>query len=143
MLSRPEDPPPLEETHVGRGTRASPRKHRPENLWGGTGNGIFGVIGLVSCAVGGTSISQWQRGQFLYNQLVERANAALQDGGCIRAMLWYQGESDANDTSSAGSYGARLRQFFSDIRLDLDSALLPIVQVCTYTLIISFSINFP
>ncbi|GFQ06337.1 probable carbohydrate esterase at4g34215 [Phtheirospermum japonicum] len=44
-------------------------------------------------------------------------------------MLWYQGESDANDTASAGSYGARLRQFFYDIRLSLDSPLLPIVQV--------------
>ncbi|GFQ02740.1 probable carbohydrate esterase at4g34215, partial [Phtheirospermum japonicum] len=92
-----------------------------------------GVIGLVPCAAGGTSTSKWQRGQFLYNQLVERSNAALQDGGCIRAMLWYQGERDANDTSSAGSYGARLRQFFSDIRLDLGSTLLPIVQVALAT----------
>ncbi|KAL6552138.1 hypothetical protein OROGR_008292 [Orobanche gracilis] len=88
-----------------------------------------GVIGLVPCAVGGTSISQWQRGGFLYDQLLKRANAALQDGGPIRAMLWYQGESDSNDTMSAETYGNSLKQFFCDLRLDLASPLLPIVQV--------------
>ncbi|KAL6518578.1 hypothetical protein OROGR_019080 [Orobanche gracilis] len=88
-----------------------------------------GVIGLVPCAVGGTSISQWQRGGFLYDRLLMRANAALQDGGTIRAMLWYQGESDSNDTTSAEMYGTRLEQFFCDLWLDLASPLLPIVQV--------------
>ncbi|KAL6583052.1 hypothetical protein OROMI_005130 [Orobanche minor] len=88
-----------------------------------------GVIGLVPCAVGGTSIAQWQRGGFLYDQLLKRANAALQDGGPIRAMLWYQGESDSNDTTSAETYRTSLKQFFCDLRLDLASPLLPIVQV--------------
>ncbi|KAG5542079.1 hypothetical protein RHGRI_021809 [Rhododendron griersonianum] len=33
------------------------------------------VVGLVPCAVGGTKISQWARGTFLYDQLVALARA--------------------------------------------------------------------
>ncbi|CAA2990177.1 Hypothetical predicted protein [Olea europaea subsp. europaea] len=36
---------------------------------------------------------QWKRGSELYNRLLTRAYAALQDGGKIRAILWYQGET--------------------------------------------------
>ncbi|GMP99436.1 hypothetical protein CsSME_00046906 [Camellia sinensis var. sinensis] len=53
---------------------------------------IGGVVGLVPCAIGGTKISEWGRGTHLYNQLVSRASAALQDSGSIQALLWYQGE---------------------------------------------------
>nr|GMD79330.1 probable carbohydrate esterase At4g34215 [Ipomoea batatas] len=55
----------------------------------------LGVIGLVPCAIGGTSITQWSRGAPLYNKTLERAAAALRDGGKIQALLWYQGELEA------------------------------------------------
>ncbi|KAL0458202.1 UNVERIFIED_CONTAM: putative carbohydrate esterase [Sesamum latifolium] len=50
----------------------------------------IGEIGLVPCAIGGTQISEWRRGGPLYEQLLSRAHAALQGGGIIRAILWYQ-----------------------------------------------------
>ena len=92
----------------------------------------FGVIGLVPCAIGGTSISEWGRGTFLYKRLLRRAQAALQDGGTIQALLWYQGEADTVNKADADSYQAKLERFFSDVREDLKSPMLPIIQVRTY-----------
>ncbi|CAL5349287.1 unnamed protein product [Camellia sinensis] len=90
---------------------------------------IGGVVGLVPCAIGGTKISEWARGTYLYNQLVSRASAALQDGGgSIQAVLWYQGESDTVNPDDAALYKGRLERFFMDLRADLQSPLLPIVQ---------------
>ncbi|CAI9757897.1 unnamed protein product [Fraxinus pennsylvanica] len=92
-------------------------------------NPSLGLIGLVPCAVGATSIDEWKRGSFLYNQLLKRAEAALQDGGQIRALLWYQGENDTVNKLDAELYKMRLKEFFIDIRADLASPTLPIVQV--------------
>jgi hypothetical protein len=89
----------------------------------------FGVIGLVPCAIGGTSISEWGKGTLYYKQLVRRAQAALQDGGTIQALLWYQGESDTVTKEGADSYKAKLETFFLDVREDLKSPILPIIQV--------------
>ncbi|KAI8548642.1 hypothetical protein RHMOL_Rhmol07G0289900 [Rhododendron molle] len=89
----------------------------------------LGVVGLVPCAIGGTKISQWVRGSFLYDQLVRRADAAARGGGKIQAMLWYQGESDTVDEEDAESYKGRLEKFFEDLRSDLQFPSLPIIQV--------------
>ncbi|KAG6672059.1 hypothetical protein I3842_16G038600 [Carya illinoinensis] len=89
----------------------------------------FGVIGLVPCAVGGTKIEKWQKGTILYNQLVDRARAARQyTSGNIRALLWYQGESDCGERDSR-LYMGRLERFFNNLRHDLDSPDLPILLV--------------
>ncbi|XP_022849826.1 probable carbohydrate esterase At4g34215 [Olea europaea var. sylvestris] len=83
------------------------------------GDHCIGVIGLVPCAIGG----KW--GSHLYKQLLKRANAALQDGGKIRAILWCKGESDSLDEISATMYKMRLIEFFLHIRGDLASPALP------------------
>lgn len=90
---------------------------------------IFNNIGLVPAAVGGTTIGQWQRGHCLYNRFLARAEAAVLRGGIIRAMLWYQGESDTATPQDAIMYKTRLEQFFTDIRSDLLLPSLPIIQV--------------
>ncbi|KAK4274655.1 hypothetical protein QN277_017846 [Acacia crassicarpa] len=88
-----------------------------------------GVVGLVPCAIGGTNISEWERGRELYTHMMRRAQASVRDGGTISALLWYQGESDTLNVADAQSYGSRLRKFFSHVRADLQSPLLPIIQV--------------
>ncbi|KAG2663581.1 hypothetical protein I3760_16G038400 [Carya illinoinensis] len=88
----------------------------------------LGVIGLVPCAIGGTKIEKWQKGTTLYNQLVDRARAARESGGNIRALLWYQGESDCGEQDSM-LYKGRLEKFFNDVRQDLNSPDLPIILV--------------
>ncbi|XP_019237470.1 PREDICTED: probable carbohydrate esterase At4g34215 [Nicotiana attenuata] len=84
----------------------------------------FGIIGLVPCAAGGTSIDKW-----LYNEMVKRARIAVHGGGTIRAILWYQGERDTLTWEEAKSYKSKLEKLFQDLRSDLNSPLLPIFQV--------------
>ncbi|KAJ0500320.1 putative acetylxylan esterase [Helianthus annuus] len=90
----------------------------------------LGPLGLVPCAVGGprgTSISEWGRGTFLYKQLLMRAKVARRDGGSIRGMLWYQGESDTVSEVDARMYKIRLVNLFRNLRADLGTPSLPIV----------------
>ncbi|XP_027092385.1 probable carbohydrate esterase At4g34215 [Coffea arabica] len=93
------------------------------------GDPSSGYIGLVPCAVGGTNISQWARGTDLYNQLIRRARAAVQSGGIIRALLWYQGESDTVSFEDARRYKSNLQRFLTDVRSGLQSPILPVFQV--------------
>ncbi|KAM0025071.1 putative sialate O-acetylesterase domain, SGNH hydrolase superfamily [Helianthus debilis subsp. tardiflorus] len=89
---------------------------------------IVGVIDLVPCAVGGTAIKEWDKGQKLYEDMVRRARAAVSSGGEIKAMLWYQGESDATE-ADAGLYKVRMENLIHNIRSDLGLPSLPIIQV--------------
>ncbi|KAI7984758.1 putative carbohydrate esterase [Camellia lanceoleosa] len=89
----------------------------------------MGVTWLVQPCKG-TKISEWGRGTYLYNQLLRKASAALQNGGgSIQAVLWYQGESDTVNLQDAALYKGRLGKFFMDLHADLQSPLLPIIQV--------------
>ncbi|XP_049378796.1 probable carbohydrate esterase At4g34215 [Solanum stenotomum] len=91
---------------------------------------FLGEVGLVPCAMAGNRISQWQKGTFLYNQLVMRAKAAaVQECGVTRAMLWYQGESDTTLLSNANAYKGKMQQFFTDLRSDVGIPDLLIIQV--------------
>ncbi|GLU04215.1 hypothetical protein SLE2022_213740 [Rubroshorea leprosula] len=89
----------------------------------------FGTVGLVPCAIGGTKISQWQKGESFYQQLMRRATTAVQGRGVYAAMLWYQGESDTSIKEDAELYKGRLTKFFTDFRSDLQAPSLPIFQV--------------
>lgn len=97
----------------------------------------IGLIGLVPCAIGGTNITQWARGGWLYNEMIRRTKVALQGGGTLRGMLWYQGESDAVDLEDAKLYKGRLIKFFKNVRKDLELPKLPIFQVIKMILICS------
>ncbi|CAI9781859.1 unnamed protein product [Fraxinus pennsylvanica] len=88
-----------------------------------------GVIGLVPCAVGGTRIKQWARGTHLYENMVRRARAAAAQGSEIKAMLWYQGESDTTSLDNAASYKENIEKLIHNVRADLHLPSLPIIQV--------------
>ncbi|KAH6782248.1 carbohydrate esterase [Perilla frutescens var. frutescens] len=89
----------------------------------------IGVIGLVPCAIGGTKISEWARGSKLYNDMMKRTKAALKDGGTLRGLMWFQGESDTSDLHDAESYKIKFEQFIDDVRVELQMPTLPVVQV--------------
>ncbi len=83
------------------------------------------VIGLVSCAVGGTPLSRWLKGGDLYSNAVVRAKLAMHDG-TLKGILWHQGESDSKP-GVAETYGARLGGMISDFRADIGLPELPFV----------------
>eukprot|EP00252_Welwitschia_mirabilis_P024764 TRINITY_DN7458_c0_g1_i3.p1 TRINITY_DN7458_c0_g1~~TRINITY_DN7458_c0_g1_i3.p1 ORF type:complete len:244 (-),score=36.42 TRINITY_DN7458_c0_g1_i3:55-786(-) len=85
-------------------------------------------IGLVPCAIGGTAIREWERGSLLYNNMISRTNEALKNG-VLRAILWYQGESDTLSEDTANSYKENLEKLICDIRSDLKQPNLLFIQV--------------
>lgn len=89
----------------------------------------IGVVGLVPCAVGGTKISKWAQGTRLYNQLVSRANESVRYGGRIRAILWYQGESDTVWRKDAEAYKGKMEGLIGSLRRDLNIPNIPVIQV--------------
>ena len=119
---------------VGVVTRSIPNRARTES---GVGPGIpFALkmlkvdtnitIGLVPCAVGGTSLNRWGKGADLYKKAVSRAKLAAQTG-MVTGVLWHQGESDSTSQKNAESYEMRLVRMFKDLRSDLGQTNLPIV----------------
>lgn len=87
------------------------------------------TIGLVPCAVGGSSIEQWldnatYRGVTLYSNFLEKAKLAAQHG-TIKGLLWHQGESNTGERSRI-NYKQKLETFFAKLRRDLQQADLPI-----------------
>ncbi|KAG6541321.1 hypothetical protein Mapa_017263 [Marchantia paleacea] len=61
--------------------------------------------------------------------MLHRVDVARRGGGTLRALLWYQGESDAESKKHADLYKWRLEKLFTDIRADLNDQMLPIIQV--------------
>lgn len=82
-------------------------------------------IGLVPCAVGGTSIGKWQPGADLYKCAVDRCRRALEPGGELKAILWHQGESDAKKPEAVAAYADRLVRLVHSLRKDLNAENVP------------------
>ncbi|WP_046243336.1 sialate O-acetylesterase [Hymenobacter terrenus] len=89
-------------------------------------------IGLVPCAVGGTSIAKWQPGVYdeatkthPYDDAVARISAAMRCG-VVKGMLWHQGESDANPTGTA-AYLPKLTELIGRVRALTNQPALPVV----------------
>ena len=73
---------------------------------------------FIPCAKGGTAISQWQPGvnhqdrSTLYGSMIYRA---LQQSNGVKAVLWWQGESDALAGQSPAYYSAQLAALATSI----------------------------
>ena len=82
------------------------------------------IVGLIPCAVGGTTISAWMPGgvdnydpdNHPYDNAVKKAREA-QKSGRIVALLWHQGESDAKRQTP--EYREKLREVVRNFRRDL------------------------
>ncbi|MCX5658559.1 MAG: hypothetical protein NTW19_02420 [Planctomycetota bacterium] len=87
--------------------------------------------GIIVSAHGGTSMSQWdpalkdQGGKSLYGANLRRC---IKNGGRVRGVIWYQGESDAND-DAAKVFTDRMKGLVSAFRRDLKDPRLPVVTV--------------
>ncbi|WVZ83715.1 hypothetical protein U9M48_030835 [Paspalum notatum var. saurae] len=85
-------------------------------------------VGLVPCAVGGTAIREWARGEELYEQMIRRARFAAGYGE-VEAVLWYQGESDAESDAATAAYRENVERLIANVRADLGMPQLPFIQV--------------
>ena len=81
-------------------------------------------IGLIPCAVGGTSIDRWFAGEqdpvtkaFPYDDAIRRTKIAMKSGVLI-GILWHQGEAD-NSQARAAEYQDKLVNLVRNFRSDL------------------------
>jgi UDP-N-acetylenolpyruvoylglucosamine reductase len=81
-------------------------------------------VGLIPCAVGGTSVHKWGPEGALYKQAVNRAKIAMRNGK-IEGILWHQGESDAKE--SVELYKKALQVLMASLRKELEAEKAPIV----------------
>jgi len=89
-------------------------------------------IGLIPCAVGGSSIAAWRPGArhsqtntAPYDDAVARARRAMADG-ILKGILWHQGESDRSPQAAA-TYRQRLIELVRRLRTDLKAPAVPFV----------------
>jgi len=84
------------------------------------------TVGLVPCAVGGSALDEWMPGAKLYVEAMRRAKIA-QKAGAIKAILWHQGESDADRGKKQSTYNERLTKMVAAMRaeLGLEAAKVP------------------
>jgi hypothetical protein len=82
-------------------------------------------IGLIPCAVGGTSLEQWKPGGKLYASAVERAHVALKSGK-LAGILWHQGEADSSKEKTA-TYADRFAAMIAQLRTDLSAEKVPVI----------------
>lgn len=106
-------------------------------------------IGLIPCARGDTTISQWQRNlsdDTLYGSCLKRILAASTMGE-LAGVLFFQGEADALDPEqnpervlSVANYGEMFAYYVDDVRSDVGQPDLPIVfaQIGTTTAVAAF-----
>lgn len=83
------------------------------------------TVGLIPCAVGGTSLDQWKIGGPLYTAAIERAKAA-QKSGTLAGILWHQGEADSSPDKVA-TYAERFATMIAQLRKDLGAEKVPVI----------------
>lgn len=87
--------------------------------------------GLIACAHGGTSMSQWSpdlknlEGKSLYGATLRRFH---KNGARVAGIVWYQGCSDTNSVD-AKLYTDRMKKLVAAFRRDLGDKNLPFVMV--------------
>lgn len=90
-------------------------------------------IGLIPAAKGGSKIGLWSGQRPLYQEAIRRTKLALAagpaDGTRLRAVLWLQGESDA-EPALAEAYAGALHSLVDRLRADLGDPNLPFIA-CT------------
>jgi len=87
-------------------------------------------IGLIPCAVGGTSIKRWVPGaqdqatkSQPYDDMLMRAREARKSG-VLKGILWHQGESDRG---AGDAYGQQLADLIALLRKELNAPEVPFI----------------
>ena len=82
-------------------------------------------VGLIPCAIGGSSLDEWQPGTVNYAEAVRRTREALKNGR-LAGILWHQGESDV-EAHKRTTYFKRFSSMIMQLRKDLKAPLVPLV----------------
>lgn len=82
-------------------------------------------VGLICCADGGTSLSQWQPGELLFDNAVFNARLAMRTSKIV-GVLWHQGENDCMNELYL-SYQPRFENIMNALRKELGLNDVPFI----------------
>ncbi|HBT64523.1 MAG TPA: acetylxylan esterase [Ruminococcaceae bacterium] len=82
--------------------------------------------GLIPCADGGTSISQWLPDNILFDHAVMQAKLAMRTS-MLKGILWHQGESDCHNDDDVMNYKDRFCCMIRELRSQLNNPTLPVM----------------
>ncbi len=85
------------------------------------GNGLSDQVtgNKIECAVGGTYIAEWQKGQRLYESCLAQMKQSPP-----AAIIWWQGEADAHDMGLTLIWKDQFERMVKDMRTDLGASVL-------------------
>lgn len=83
-------------------------------------------VGLIPCADGGTSISQWAQGEILFDHAVMMTKLACRTSR-LSGILWHQGESDCGSDERLAAYRERFIKMITALRRELGAEELPLL----------------
>lgn len=83
-------------------------------------------VGMIPCADGGTSISDWQPGEVFYDHAVFMAKLAMRTSR-FSGIIWHQGESDCVDEEHFAGYKEKLLNMIFSLRRELGAENLPFI----------------
>ena len=90
------------------------------------------VIGLIPCAIGGSSIDCWkadvfwkQTNSYPYNDAVSRTKRAM-ESGVLKGILWHQGEADLLPEKTA-MYKEKISELIVSLREELHTPSVPFI----------------
>lgn len=75
-------------------------------------------VGLIPCADGGTSISEWQPGELLFDNAIAQARLAMRTSEII-GILWHQGENDSHNEDQVRHYSERFKTTVDALKKEL------------------------
>jgi hypothetical protein len=91
------------------------------------------TIGFIPCALSGSSLAQWQPGEELFENAVNKALTGLNKcSGKISGILWHQGEAESRDKERAETYYNRLENTINGFRKAFDRDLPVVVGELGY-----------
>ena len=82
-------------------------------------------VGIIPCADGGTTLSQWMPGEILFDNAVNCAKLAMRTSN-IKGILWHQGEGDCTE-ERCGVYAENFKIMITALREALDRPDLPVL----------------
>lgn len=82
-------------------------------------------VGIIPCADGGTSLSQWMPVEVLFENAINHARLAMRTSH-IKGILWHQGESDCSP-ENVECYAEKFKVIMNAVRASLGMPDLPII----------------
>ncbi len=83
-------------------------------------------VGLIPCAEGNTSITEWQSGELLFDHAIALTKLAMRTS-TLSGILWHQGENDSVSEISANNYYSLFMKMYNSLFDSLGIGKIPFI----------------